>query len=164
MAAKFVVMKLATFISIILMAFSGSVATAYVQVHNPGMLKELLIQIDVFGVSSASIEEKRRRNTITFLPVPFEQREALKNRTVFLGATKEMVILAIGEPKTVSKPRSADKAEDKESWVYYFGDDARPTLLNFANNKLISTEKGSAIDIDLANQNNLQILHTQAKN
>ena len=127
-----------------MLVFTGTMGAAYVQTHNPAMMRELLITVDVFGISEAASDEQRRIAAISRLSVPYEQRDALRNRKIFLGANQEMVVLALDQPKNIIKDK---QNEALESWVYYFQDENRPTTLFFKNGVLVSAEKSSTLDV-----------------
>ncbi len=107
----------------------------------PNLYRDLMIAIDITGISEVARDEKQRIRTIENLGIPYEKREVLKNRTVFLGATEEMVLLALGKPSQI------DKKADSTTWVYYFEADQRPTLLVFKGSVLSAAYRGSVLDI-----------------
>lgn len=141
-------MRILFIISLIVLMFSGTMATAYVQTHNPAMIKELLITVDLFGISQVASDEKKRTLVISKLDIPFEKRDALKKRTIFLGATKEMTVLALDQPKNIYKQNDPQKGSDTDIWVYFFENDTKPTLLYFQDNVLITAEKGSVLNLN----------------
>lgn len=115
----------------------------YLQFYNPQLLKELIITVDVVGVTPIGQAEQARIATINTLPITYEEKQVLINHTVFLGANTQMVMLALGNPKESragSKPASS-------VLVYYESDDPRPTILRFEQDKLIHAYKGSALDL-----------------
>jgi hypothetical protein len=114
---------------------------------NPDIARKLVISIDSFGVTPMGQEEISRRHTINNLPITYEEKQILINRTVFLGATTEMVVLALGQPRKGTRGLSADGSESI-NLVYHFPDDPLPTVLTFEGNKLVRAQKKAGIDID----------------
>lgn len=113
----------------------------YITIFQQETVDRFLKKYDFMGLTGAGQSEKTRLYRITNLPIPFEQRQALKNGTIFLGATKEMVQLAIGDP--VEKPTAT---ENGEKWVYFFSENSRPTYLFFKNGILMNAAKGTTLD------------------
>lgn len=102
----------------------------YVNNYRKDDLNKFYLQFDTWGITQVGKAEIDRKNQIDNLAdenVPFVQREALKNRTVFLGATDKMVLLALGNP--ITDPTV--NASGQQVWVYSFGDYTRPTYLYF---------------------------------
>ncbi len=105
--------------------------------------RDMLIKIDMLGISAAAKNEKARLDKIDALNIPFAQREALKRRTIFINANKEMVKLAFGP-----SPNPVRFTQDgKEVWVYFFSDYDRPILLIFEANILVAAQRGSSADV-----------------
>ena len=104
-------------------------------------LQKFYFQVDVWGITDVGRAELDRKYKINELDIPFAQRQALINKTVFFGATSKMVLLALGEPaeRPVNTP-------EQQIWVYYFDDYSRPTQLFFIMKDkqwvLNSAEKG----------------------
>lgn len=117
----------------------------YMQFYKPTLVKELIISVDTFGVTTIGQIEKARQFEINHLPITYEEKQVLLNRTVFLGATPRMVALALGEPKERKKYRAAKGTGT--AYVYYLPDDPRPTILRFEGEKLVHAYKGSALDL-----------------
>lgn len=118
---------------------------SYLNSANPDLVKSVLLKVDILGISAPAQAEKARIAAINALGIPWEQREVLINRTVFLGANEQMVQLALGEPRAVSA--RSDGARQLTVWAYYLQDDLRPTLLEFESGKLIGARKGSQLDV-----------------
>lgn len=126
----------------------------YLETYEPEVLTTILIQVDVFGVTRVAEAEQQRLAAIKNLTIPYEEKQVLVDRTVFMGATEEMVKLALGEPKKVVERIWEDKDHNKKMltyYVYYLPGDKRPTILVFefdnAEYTLVNAYKGSAIDI-----------------
>ncbi len=118
----------------------------YIQFYKPTLVKELILSIDTFGVTSIGQEEISRQAAIRQLPkLTYEERQVLINRTVFLGATPNMVMLALGAPKE-RKAYHSPKGNGT-IYIYYLPDDPRPTILRFEDEKLVHAYKGSALDL-----------------
>ena len=118
------------------------VTVIYISIFQKDAVNSFLKKYDFIGVSVAGRAEKDRQYLINNLPIPFEQRQALKQGTIFLGATTDMVLLAIGQP--AQAPEKTADGQDK--WVYYFQDSSRPTYLFFQGGKLVNAAKGSTLD------------------
>lgn len=115
----------------------------YVSVYQPELMKKVLINVDVFGFTTVAQKEHDRIEKIRALTIPYEEKQVLMNRTVFLQASQEMVKLALGEPNT----STTNAAANQVAFYYYLGDDKRPTVLVFNEDKLVNAYKGSALDI-----------------
>jgi hypothetical protein len=110
---------------------------------DPKKSLQFKVMLSKFGLSQTGRDEQQRMDSIDALDIPFEQRESLKNRNVFIGATKTMVKLAFGPSKF--PPRYTEKNE--EVWVYYFDDYDRPLFLFFEADILVAAKKGSNADL-----------------
>lgn len=110
----------------------------------PDQVQSFLISVDRFGITEVGAAEQNRLNTILHLPITYEEKQVLNNRTVFFGATTEMVLLALGQP--VCTQKDAQTAPPTEYWVYYIETDRKPTKIAFQNNALVKAEKTSALD------------------
>lgn len=119
----------------------------YMVAYQPDMVKRLLINVDVLGITSVAKEEHERVEKIRSLPIPIEEKQVLINRTVFMQATPEMVKLALGDPKKTFEKPWQERGTMLTYYVYYLPEDKRPTILVFENGKLIHAYKGSALDI-----------------
>lgn len=121
---------------------------SYLNSTNPEMVRSVLLKVDILGISAPVQAERSRVAAINQLGIPWEQREVLINRTVFLGATEEMVALALGAPRAVSaRPLPERPGQELTVWAYYLQDDLRPTLLEFDEGKLIGARKGNQLDV-----------------
>lgn len=115
----------------------------YISNYHKDELNKFYLKFDVWGVTDIGRTELQRLEAIDDLEkeVVHVQREALKNRTVFLGATDKMVILALGKPLKDPKLNSLNQ----QVWIYNFDDYSRPTYLYFEkrSNKwiLVKAEK-----------------------
>lgn len=101
----------------------------YTQKYQPELVNKLFINIDIIGVTEIAKKENERLYEIRNLNLTYPEKQVLMNHTVFIGATKEMVKLAIGEPK------KEIWKNDKLYYVYYLPGDSRPTLLVFNYDK-----------------------------
>ena len=113
---------------VILLLLCG--AFLYVQNYRKDELEKFYLKFDSWGVTQVGRDELQRRAAIDALQdqgVIFVQQEALKNRTVFLGATDQMVLLALGKP--IKNPEM--NTLNQQVWTYSFDDYGRPTLLYF---------------------------------
>lgn len=118
------------------------ITIAYLSFFQKEIVSKFMQQYDVIGISEAGRMEKTRVYQINNLPIPFEQRQALKQGTIFMGASKQMVYLALGNP--ASQPEKDGSGNEK--WVYFFKDNSRPTYLFFHNDKLVNAAKGTTLD------------------
>lgn len=120
----------------------------YLTTYQPDALTRFLIKVDVYGLTDVGQKEQKRLYDIQNLPITYDEKQVLINHTVFMGASQEMVVLALGEPKKeVEKPWVENNNEMLTYYVYYVHDDKRPTVLVFDNDKLINAYKGSALDV-----------------
>lgn len=118
----------------------------YIDNYQPEAMDKFLLKVDVLGVTDLARKEQGRLAQIRNLTIHYEEKQVLINHTVFMGATPEMVRLALDEPqKTVDK-------DIFKYYVYYLPNDNRPTVLVFKKEdsdsiyKLVKAYKGSAID------------------
>jgi hypothetical protein len=112
-------------------------------------MRDLIITLDKFGITEIAAQERSRIQNIKRLNIPYEKKLVLMNRNVFMGANKQMVFLALGNPRMAGKNVSKSGA-NVEQWIYYMANDNRPTILEFTNNELISAYRGSNIDFQFA--------------
>lgn len=112
----------------------------------PDTMKDLIISVDRFGITEVGALEQKRVRTINRLPITYEEKQVLVQRTVFLSATREMVYLALGAPVCrLQSPKTATEPAT-EYWIYYIEGDRKPTKLAFQNNELMNAGKISALD------------------
>jgi hypothetical protein len=119
----------------------------YMNTYQPELMDTILIQVDVFGITRVAGQEQAREDKIKNLSIPYEEKQVLFNRTVFMGATCDMVKLALGEPKKVVEQMWDAKKTMLTYYIYYLPNDHRPTILVFDDDKLIKAYKGSALDV-----------------
>lgn len=131
----------------IILIVTAAMMGFYVSVYQPELINKLLINLDVFGLTRVAQQEHERIEKIRALTIPYEEKQVLMNRTVFMQASPEMVKLALGEPKRTFEKPWAERGTNLTYFVYYVADDKRPTILVFENEKLIHAYKGSALDI-----------------
>ncbi|MGB1540473.1 MAG: hypothetical protein ACPG80_05885 [Rickettsiales bacterium] len=113
----------------------------------PSQFRSLLLAIDRFGVTEVGAQEQQRVRTINKLPITYEEKQVLINRTVFFGATQQMVVLALGQPFCSLNTQATVDQPPTEYWVYYIAGDVKPTRLSFQNDVLIAAGKQSALDL-----------------
>lgn len=138
----------ATFIKLfafLLIVICGSAGVYWIAQKFPDKIRDLLIVVDRFGITEVGAAEQARIRTINRLPITYEEKQVLIQRTVFLGATREMVHLALGDPVCVLQT-PVEGHGTIESWVYYIEGDRKPTQLAFQNNELTTAGKASALD------------------
>lgn len=133
-------------LAFLILGFAFYLIIVYLDNYQPQMMTDILIQVDVFGVTRVGELEKERLFKIKNLTIPYEEKQVLVNRTVFMGATTEMVNLALGTPKKQVTRPWAEKKTLLLYWVYYLPNDRRPTVLVFNNKKLIYAYKDSALE------------------
>ena len=147
------------YITVIMLTIS--VSFRYFENCQPEAADKFLLRIDILEISDIARKEQERLDKIRLLkvydddgqqvPIHYDQRQVLENHTVFLGATKEMVVLALGPPKGYII------ANNFLRFMYYLPNDNRPTILEFAvlinkynqktEYKLTNAYKSSAIDV-----------------
>lgn len=128
--------------SVIVTALTFSLAAMY-----PNKMKELVLSVDQFGITDAGASEQARVRAIHAMPITYEEKQVLINRTVFLGASTEMVGLALGNPICVQNSAATQDVPATQHWVYFIEGDPKPTRLAFQENRLVSASKPSAMDI-----------------
>lgn len=119
----------------------------YMNREHPTVVRELLLNVDAFGLTEVGAQERQRIAYIRQLDIPYEKKDVLINRTVFMGASREMVYLALGNPRSATKQYDPNSKKTLETWAYYFPEESRPTMLVFEDGVLSSAYKGSALDI-----------------
>lgn len=131
----------------IILLITVTMTAFYVATYQPELVKKLLINVDVFGITTVARTEHDRIEKIRMLTIPFEEKQVLMNRTVFMQASPEMVKLALGEPTKTIDHQADEHSAIQTYYVYYLADDKRPTILVFQENKLTQAFKGSALDL-----------------
>jgi hypothetical protein len=133
---------------VVLAIIVGGSAAAfyYVTTHRPDMIAQVRLKLDRFGLAAESPMEVKRVADINKLPISYEEKQILINRTIFMGASPRMVMLALGQPKQGHKTRDALSGKESIILVYHLPKELRPTMLSFENNKLSEAKKGSSID------------------
>ncbi len=138
---------------IISIMLATTASLSYVNMRNPEIIQDLMVKVDVFGISEAASQERVRLNMIRQLDIPFEKKKVLMERTIFIGATSQMVYLSLGNPDAAGKGETitSENQEDiiVQKWIYYLQNDSHPTVLEFHNDVLASAYKGSKIDLSL---------------
>lgn len=136
-------------IRIILSLFAtliGFGAVVALGVYRPDLFNRALVSVDRLGLSDAASQERSRVARIMQLPITYEKKEALVAQTVFLGATTEMVMLALGQPRSTTTVPAADGMPERVVWRYHFVGDSRPTLFEFESDMLKVAYKASLVD------------------
>ncbi len=126
----------------ILLAMIVYLGLFYMENFQPELMNSFLIKVDIFNITQAAKEEHKRIEDIKDLTIPYEEKQVLVNRTVFMGASQDMVRLALGEPR---KTWVQTKYQEVY-YVYFLPNDKRPTIFVFETNKLIKAYRGSALD------------------
>ncbi len=125
-----------------------SIGTIYfIYQKEPEVVQEILFKMDRFGLIEKSPEEIQRVYDINQLSISFEEKQILINKTIFLGATPRMVLLALGEPKKGYKT-NGEMGNESIKLEYHLPKDSRPTVLVFDEGKLSHAYKGSTIEFD----------------
>ena len=115
----------------------------------PELSEQLILSIDSFGVTDVGEHEKWRVATINKLPITYEEKQVLINRTVFLGASVDMVRLALGEPLQYMRSTTSTSSTEVVHLQYHFQNDQLPTLLTFENNRLVNAQKRSNVSLGI---------------
>lgn len=121
-------------------AFYG-LASAY-----PKQIRTFLITIDTFGITQVGANEQDRIRKINRLSITYEEKQVLIGRTIFFGATRDMVTLALGQPTCLETAQKTESSAAAEHWVYFIDGESKPTQLSFQNNTLVAAGKTSALD------------------
>ena len=112
----------------------------YVYKYEPQLFSVFSDDFKKAGFIEDSPAEIARRNKINQLPIEYEKKQILINKSVFLGATPKMVMLALGQP------RSGHKSGSEVILVYHLPNESRPTALKFQDSKLVDAYKSSSIE------------------
>lgn len=113
----------------------------------PNAMRNVLIAVDRFGLTDVGETEQVRVRKIMRLPITYEEKQVLVNRTVFFGAAPEMVELALGTPVCQAHAAATDDQPTTLLWVYFMEADHKPTILSFQSEKLVAAYKGSLLDV-----------------
>jgi hypothetical protein len=103
---------------------------------DPHLFLKLQITFNVLGNNDDVKAEKNRLENIDLLPIADEKKSILANHTIFLGATKTMVRLALGDPLQ----EHADADKNISYWDYHLDEDIKATRLMFNQDTLVSAE------------------------
>ncbi|HEU5047624.1 MAG TPA: hypothetical protein VFT64_07265 [Rickettsiales bacterium] len=102
------------------------------QEYQPEELNDLIVKVDVFGITGLSKYEHYRQDRIKRLTgIGVTEKEILLKHMVFIGATAEMVEYALGMPKLVFKDSVSNPAH-RLYYVYFLVGDKRPTVFEFS--------------------------------
>lgn len=119
------------YITIVLLVI---ILLTYLQNYDPDFIKNKIIEMDVLNILPATKEEHDRKYRIGSLTtIGALEKQALYQHTVFIGATAEMVELALGMPKQVLFKEGTDG--NILYYVYFLANDRRPTIFEFGCNK-----------------------------
>jgi len=134
------------FILFLVVGIAGT--THYLYTNQPDMVKHIALKLDRLGLTQPNPTEINRVSEINILPISYEEKQILINKTIFLGATPRMVMLALGKPKEGHRANSEIDNAKTLILVYHLPEDLRPTMLYFEEGKLTQARKGSSIDFD----------------
>lgn len=134
----------------IIIALLAACAGAYSYVYNqrPDLYKQIRVKLDRFGLVQPDPLELQRISDINKLSISYEEKQILINRTIFMGATPQMVLLALGKPKEGRRIAGDRKGQESVILVYHLPEELRPTMLRFDDGKLTQAYKGSSIDFE----------------
>ena len=121
---------------------------SYVYTERPDVIKQVKLKLSTLGIASSDPAETKRVAEINKLTIPYEEKQILINKTIFLGATPSMVMLALGAAKEDHRVNDAKTGKEAIVWVYHLPQDTKPTMLKFDGGKLTHAYKGSAIEFD----------------
>lgn len=133
---------------ILFIAVGAAFAYNYAYVQHPEVYKKIKIKLDKLGLIQQSPEEIQRVAEINKMTISYEEKQILINKTIFMGATPRMVMLALGQPKQGHKGDKTNEGKDIITLTYHMPGEFKPTQLYFENNKLTKAYKISNIDID----------------
>lgn len=147
-ARQFPWKPLGTLVFVLFLAVGIGGTYNYLNNHNPDALKQITLKLDRLGLTPENPVEIQRVSNINKLSISYEEKQILINKTIFLGATPRMVMLALGQPQ--EGHRTNDDLESKKTviLVYHLPEELRPTMLKFDEGKLTHAYKGSTIDFD----------------
>ncbi len=134
----------------IMLAVTTYLVFAYVRSYQPELISDFILRMDVYGITSVAKQEQERREKIRALDIPYEQKQVLYNKTVFLGASAEMVEFALGVPKFRKQCRRTLHDQGTPllpCYVYYLPNSRRPTVFVFEGDSLAGAYKDSALDV-----------------
>jgi len=134
----------------IILAVTVYLVLLYMVNYQPQTVTNILIRVDIFGITRTVKEENDRLSSIKDLSIPFEEKQVLIDHTVFMGCSSDMAKLAIGEPKKVVERQMVDANKNVIQtltyYIYFLPNDKRPTILVFSEDKLINAYKDSALN------------------
>lgn len=114
---------------------------------HPQWFRTTWLKVDKMGLMEISRAENARQAAIFALPIRYEQKQALIDHKVFMGASSQMVMLSLGKPKAESTRSDPTTQQSITLWHIYLPDDVRPTVFEFQQDKLVNAYKGSALDM-----------------
>lgn len=126
------------------------IGLSILRMRHPDVYYSITLSMDVFGITQDAELEKKRINKIALLPISDEKKEFLINHTIFMGATPSMVKLALGDPRGEQQTVTQDTNQPVMVLYYHFPEDARPTMLMFEEDKLVSAQKASAAQMQFS--------------
>lgn len=111
------------------LAFLMYVLLIYLQTYHSDDVKDWVIRMDVLDITDMSKLEHYREDRIKRLEgLDADQKLALINHTVFIGATARMVELALGSPNAHIPPIVK---KNLLFYIYLLANDKRPTVFEF---------------------------------
>lgn len=114
----------------------------YYRQSHPEDIERFLRQVDGFGFTEVGLREMQRAEMINRLEIPYEKKQVLIQRNVFMGASSYMVQLALGKPQSVRQDKHKNVF-----LIYYIENDNRPTIFVFQQDALVKAYKGSTSEI-----------------
>ena len=134
-------------ITILSIVIAVCIGLTILRMRHPDVYYNITLSMDVFGITQDADLEKKRINKITLLPISDEKKEFLIGHSIFMGATPNMVKLALGEPRKEQNTTTQDGTQPVLVYIYHFPQDSRPTLLMFEQEKLVAAQKSSVTDV-----------------
>lgn len=128
------------FIIILITAISMTI----LRMRHPDVFYDIIMDVDVLGVTQSSHQEKQRLASIALLPISDEKKNYLINHTIYMGAAPQMVTLALGNPRGIQEVYNPETKNKQIIYIYHFNTDSRPTMLAFENDILIAAQKAPA--------------------
>ena len=133
---------------IFIVLIGATAAYSYISTERPDIYKNIKLKLDKFGLAPEDPMEIQRVADINKMTISYEEKQILINKTIFMGATTRMVMLALGKPKQGHRGSKTANEKDVVILVYHLPEELRPTMLHFEDNKLTKAYKGSTIDFD----------------
>jgi hypothetical protein len=129
---------ISTLMAIIMATIIG---LSILRMRHPEVFYDIVMEVDVLGVTESSHAEKQRLSSIALLPISDEKKQYLINHSIYMGAAPQMVLLALGEPRGIQRAINPDSQTEQLIYIYHFDTDSRPTMLAFEDDKLVAAQK-----------------------